>query len=95
MIRAILTHMDLSDRCRPSMARAGDSPPHTALSDREFEVFRQLVGGRSITDIAERLHVSVKTVSTHKARILEKMAMTSTAELVRYAVEHRLLDDQA
>jgi DNA-binding NarL/FixJ family response regulator len=76
-------------------SRAGDSPPHTALSDREFEVFRQLVGGRSITDIAERLHVSVKTVSTHKARILEKMAMTSTAELVRYAVEHRLLDDQA
>jgi len=76
-------------------APAGDAPPHTALSDREFEVFRQLVAGRSITEIAEALHLSVKTISTHKARILEKMAMASTAELVRYAVEHCLLDDQA
>jgi DNA-binding NarL/FixJ family response regulator len=76
-------------------AAAGDAPRHTLLSDREFEVFRQLVGGRSITEIAEGLHVSVKTISTHKARILEKMGMASTAELVRYAVEHRLLDDQA
>jgi DNA-binding NarL/FixJ family response regulator len=75
-------------------APAGDAPPHTALSDREFEVFRQLVAGRSITEIAEALHLSVKTISTHKARILEKMAMASTAELVRYAVERRLLDDQ-
>jgi DNA-binding NarL/FixJ family response regulator len=69
--------------------------PHAALSDREFEVFRQLVAGRSLTEIAAALHVSVKTISTHKTRILEKMAMASTAELVRYAVEHRLLDDQA
>lgn len=76
-------------------APAGDAPPHAALSDREFEVFRQLVAGRSITEIAAALHVSVKTISTHKARLLEKMAMGSTAELVRYAVEHRLLDDQA
>ena len=76
-------------------AGAGDAPPHTALSDREFEVFRQLVAGRTITEIADRLRLSVKTVSTHKSRILEKMAMASTAELVRYAVEHRLLDDQA
>ena len=75
-------------------APAGDAPPHTLLSDREFEVFRQLVAGRSITEIAEALHLSVKTISTHKARILEKMAMASTAELVRYAVEQRLLDDQ-
>jgi DNA-binding NarL/FixJ family response regulator len=75
-------------------APAGDAPPHTALSDREFEVFRQLVAGRSITGIAAALHLSVKTISTHKARILEKMAMASTAELVRYAVEQRLLDDQ-
>lgn len=76
-------------------ARTGDASPHAALSDREFEVFRQLVAGRSLTEIAAALHVSVKTISTHKTRILEKMAMASTAELVRYAVEHRLLDDQA
>jgi DNA-binding NarL/FixJ family response regulator len=76
-------------------ARTGDASPHAALSDREFEVFRQLVAGRSLSEIAAALHVSVKTISTHKTRILEKMAMASTAELVRYAVEHRLLDDQA
>ena len=74
---------------------SSDAPPHTSLSDREFEVFRQLVAGRSITEIAAALRLSVKTISTHKARILEKMAMASTAELVRYAVEHCLLDDQA
>lgn len=66
--------------------------PHRALSDREYEVFRLLVGGTSITDIGDALHLSVKTVSTHKTRILQKMNMTSTAELVRYALEHKLLD---
>jgi DNA-binding NarL/FixJ family response regulator len=49
-----------------------------------------LVAGTSITDIADGLHLSVKTVSTHKTRILQKMNMASTAELVRYAVEHKL-----
>ena len=66
--------------------------PHRSLSDREFEVFRMIVAGTSITDIGENLHLSVKTVSTHKTRILRKMGMTSTAQLVRYAVEHKLLD---
>jgi DNA-binding NarL/FixJ family response regulator len=69
--------------------------PHRTLSDREFEVFRMLVGGASITVIADSLHLSVKTVSTHKTRILQKMNMASTAELVRYAMEHKLLDDAA
>ncbi len=70
----------------------GNAAPHALLSDREFEVFRMLAGGRGPTEIAERLHLSVKTVSTHKARILEKMKLGSTAELVRYALEHELLD---
>ena len=68
-----------------------DKSPHEALSDREFEVMRLLVGGHSPTDIGERLHLSVKTVSTHKARILEKLSLGSTAELVRYAMEHKLV----
>jgi DNA-binding NarL/FixJ family response regulator len=72
---------------------AQDELPHKQLSDREFEVFRLMVDGASITDIAERLHLSVKTVSTHKARILQKMAMQSLADLVRYAVENRLVAD--
>lgn len=69
----------------------GDVPPHTLLSDREFEVFRLLVAGQGLTEIAEKLHLSVKTVSTHKTRLLQKMGMASTAELVRYAVEKQLL----
>jgi DNA-binding NarL/FixJ family response regulator len=67
-------------------------PPHKALSDREFEIFQTLVHGRSITDIATQLHLSVKTVSTHKARILQKMNMHSIADLVRYAMDHHLMD---
>ncbi len=66
--------------------------PHQSLSDREYEVFGLLVTGGSVSDIAERLHLSGKTVSTHKARILEKMAMDSVADLVRYAVAHQLFD---
>ncbi len=75
-------------------AMGGRDPdlPHESLSDREFEVFRKLVAGTSITQIAETLHLSVKTVSTHKANLLQKMGMSGTAELVRYALEHRLLD---
>jgi len=69
---------------------AGEAAPHSRLSDREFEVFRLLVQGLGPTDIADRLHLSVKTVSTHKTRILEKMGMQSTADLVRYAVEKQL-----
>jgi DNA-binding NarL/FixJ family response regulator len=71
----------------------GGGPPHAALSDREYQVFEMLVAGRSVGDIAGRLNLSVKTVSTHKARIMQKMNMTNQAELVRYAVNNRLLDD--
>ena len=64
---------------------------HESLSDREFEVLRLLVEGFGPTNIANRLHLSVKTVSTHKTRILQKLELGSTAELVRYALEHKLL----
>ena len=65
--------------------------PHTQLSDREFEVFNLLASGKSITDIGAQLHLSVKTVSTHKSRILAKMGMHSLAEIVQYAVTQNLL----
>lgn len=64
---------------------------HKQLSDREFEVFSHLVSGKSITEIANGLHLSVKTVSTHKTRIMQKMGMNSLSEMVQYAVAHRLL----
>ena len=68
-------------------------PRHAALSDREYQVFEMLVAGKSITDIADRLNLSVKTVSTHKAHIMQKMGMTNHSELIRYAINHRLIDD--
>ena len=69
----------------------GEKAPHEALSDREFEVLRFLVEGLGPTEIGEKLHLSVKTVSTHKTRILDKLRLGSTAELVRYALEHNLV----
>ncbi len=67
---------------------------HKRLTDREFEIFLMLAEGESITGIAERLSLCVKTASTHKTHILEKMKLGSIAELVRYALEHSLLDPQ-
>jgi DNA-binding NarL/FixJ family response regulator len=81
----------VGDAAAASLLQAGDKPPHESLSDREFEVMRLLVEGLGPTEIGERLHLSVKTVSTHKTRILEKLGLGSTAELVRYAMEHRLV----
>lgn len=66
--------------------------PHKRLSDREYEVFRLLASGESVSAIAQKLHLSVKTVSTHKTHVLEKMGLGSLAELVRYAISHKLLD---
>lgn len=73
--------------------KTAGGPPHTLLSDREFQVFELIVNGKSVTDIAHELALSVKTVSTHKTRILHKMGATSEAELVRYALEHKLLGE--
>ena len=68
-------------------------PPHSSLSDREFQIFRMIAEGRSVSDIAERLNLSVKTVSTHKANILQKMNMSTQAELIKYALTHRLVEE--
>ena len=70
---------------------SSDKAPHEALSDREFEVLRLLVEGLGPTEIGDKLHLSVKTVSTHKTRILEKLNLGSTAELVRYALDNKLI----
>ena len=66
--------------------------PHNLLSDREFQVFNMLVTGRSLTEIGAELSLSVKTISTHKTHILQKMNLSGTAELIRYAVAHNLAD---
>jgi DNA-binding NarL/FixJ family response regulator len=69
--------------------------PHEQLSDREFEVLRLLGAGSSVSDIARRLSLSPKTVSTYRTRILAKLRVKSTAELIRYAVEHDLVGSPA
>jgi len=66
---------------------------HTLLSDREFQVFRMIARGVSVSQIARELSLSVKTISTHKTRILEKVGLANQAELIRYALEHHLLDE--
>lgn len=66
-------------------------PPHEVLSEREFEVLRMIASGKAVGDIAEEIHLSVATVSTYRARILLKMNMNTTAELIRYAIENRLV----
>ncbi len=70
-----------------------EGPPHMSLSDREFQVLRLLVSGKTVSDIAQQLNLSVKTVSTHKARMMQKMNMSNPTELIRYAISHHLIDD--
>lgn len=85
----------VSENVAELMARgvmpAANALPHTTLSDREYQIFHRLVLGQGLTDIANELSLSVKTISTHKTRILQKMAMSNTSELIRYAVAHDLV----
>jgi DNA-binding NarL/FixJ family response regulator len=71
-----------------------EGPPHLKLSDREYQVFRMLVAGDAVSEIATRLNLSAKTVSTHKARLMEKLSVTNHSELIHYAMKHGL-DDEA
>jgi two-component system invasion response regulator UvrY len=77
--------MDLS-------SKDGGLPLHETLSEREFEVLRMIALGKAVGEIAEEIHLSVATVSTYRARILLKMNMNTNAELIRYAIENRLVE---
>ncbi len=68
-----------------------EGPPHEALSDREFQVMRLLASGKTATEIGEMLSLSVKTISTYRARVLEKMNMKTNAELTHYAIKNNLI----
>lgn len=82
---------DLADALLSLLDGDPTAQPHAALSDREFQVMRMLAEGQSPTEIADVLNLSVKTVSTYRARVLTKMDMKSNAELARYALEHQLI----
>lgn len=75
------------------LAGAKSGPPHESLSDREYQVFRLLASGKPIGEIAEVLALSVKTVSTYRARVLAKMGMDNNAQLTHYAFKHGLVGD--
>ncbi len=81
----------LAERLAADVGGAASSTPHERLSDREFDVMRGIASGRSVSEIAAQMHLSVKTVSTYRTRLLEKMGMTTNAELTRYALEAGLV----
>jgi DNA-binding NarL/FixJ family response regulator len=82
----------LADKLVARLDEPADKPLHELLSDREHEVMRMIASGVPLTEIAGRLHVSVKTVSSYRARIMDKMQMKSNAEVTRYAMTHQLID---
>ncbi|CAD5106997.1 response regulator [Zestomonas carbonaria] len=81
---------ELADRMVFEVGLTDERPPHALLSEREFSVFERLVKGDSVNDIAQELALSSKTISTHKARLMQKLGANSVADLVRYALEHKL-----
>jgi DNA-binding NarL/FixJ family response regulator len=82
----------LAENLVQKIAVKGKEPHHQLLSDREYQVMCLIGSGKGVSDIAEELSLSVKTISTHRARILEKLKMTNTGEIIRYALEHKLVD---
>jgi len=86
---------ETAQRLALGLDAGGERPPHEALSDREMQVFQMIAAGKSVTDIADALALSVKTVSTHKTRIMQKLNVRNQTELIRYAIRHRLVDDPA
>ena len=82
---------EVAERLAEEIGLPADRLPHELLSDREFHVFRLLAGGATVKVIAVELGVSVQTVSTYRARILEKMRLETNADLTQYALHHRLI----
>ncbi len=83
---------EVADILADAIDKRGDQPAHTVLSDREFEVFRMIGSGKQVGEIASELSLSVKTVSTYRSHILEKMRFKNNAEIMQYAITHKLVD---
>ena len=82
----------LAENLAFDLRRAADTPVHELLSDREFQVLRMSASGRTVKQIADEIALSVKTISTYRARILLKTGMKTTAELIRYALQTHLVE---
>jgi len=95
-VRRILTggryvSATLAERLAFDLRKGADTPLHELLSAREFQVLRMIASGKSVKEIANDIALSVKTVSTYRARILQKTGMKTTAELIRYALQTQLV----
>lgn len=82
----------LAEKLAMNIDHPADQPAHQTLSDREFQVLRMIGSGKTVSEIAVELSLSVKTVSTYRARILEKMGLHTNAEITRYAFENKLVE---
>lgn len=83
---------ELAEKLVFGMLDEGHTKPHEMLSNREFQVFRLIAAGKSLKEIGEELSLSIKTISTNRTRIMEKMGFSNNSELTQYAIQHQLLD---
>ena len=83
---------ELAERLADHLTGNSEDEPHQSLSDREYQVFTMIARGMAVSEVAQALTLSVKTISTHRARILEKTGMKNNAELTHYAVVKGLVD---
>lgn len=88
----IYVSRSLAEKLVIDLRKGEDQPPHDTLSDREFEVLRLIASGKTVGEIADMLSLSAGTISTYRARILEKMGMKTNAELTHYAIQNKLVE---
>ncbi|MBA7589828.1 Response regulator UvrY [subsurface metagenome] len=84
--------LSLAEKLAFDLETGAEKPPHQSLSDREYQVMCMLASGRTVKEIAEELLLGIKTISTYRSRILQKMQLKNNAELIRYAILNRLVD---
>jgi DNA-binding NarL/FixJ family response regulator len=82
----------VAERLASSVGKDPNKEPHELLSDREFQIFSMIAAGKKTSEIAEELHLSVKTIATYRSRIIEKMNLSSNSDLMRYAIKTGLVD---
>ena len=83
---------EVAERLATTVARGGEGPLHEALSDREFQILKMIASGKTVSQIGRELSLSVKTISTHRTRILKKMSLKTNSELTHYAIRNGLVD---
>ncbi|HEX9922639.1 MAG TPA: response regulator transcription factor [Anaerolineae bacterium] len=84
--------LELAETLAVGLDMVSDRPRYKALSDREFQVMQMMASGKTLAEIAEELSLSAKTVSTYRTRLMEKMKLKTNAEIIRYAIEHGLIE---